>query len=145
MLSVAAKPKRTWVESHHEFVSTEDYSQHVGYLIYCRTAPRWGRLSGRAQALNLRGKDNSANCTLSLKAKETLNSFMLPPSITSRKHTSSTMLLLLRKTGLPLRARRLQKTLKMLYYFHLLIDWNQLLEGKAHSSVNHHTHSSKGW
>lgn len=33
----------------------------------------------------------------------------------------------------------------MVYYFHLLINLNQLLEGKAYSSVHHHTHSSKGW
>lgn len=33
----------------------------------------------------------------------------------------------------------------MVYYFHLLINWNQLLEEKAYSSVNRHNHSSKGW
>lgn len=31
----------------------------------------------------------------------------------------------------------------MVYYFNLPMNWNQLSEAKAHSSVNHHTRSAK--
>lgn len=80
------------------------------------------------------------NCPLLLKAKGTLNSFIL--SIIAGKHTSSTRLPLSGKTGQPPHVRCLQKNQQWCI---LLLNLNKLLQGKAHRSVNQHTHSSKAW